>query len=369
MNRQHRTPFMIGKRTEGEGRMNRKLLGMVSALVAGLSLMGAAPAVYAHSTDGELFYTTFFGDADRVFRRTYAFDGGATLTYGVESAVSSIGKGLGGADGIVFDATDTSFLLFGGQDRHVHRVKISDGSVTPSGLTTGSDFHLVIDPAGSHVLGTGIPGSTIAEVALSPFGAVSTLAIAGADDTSITGLAFDPSTPALAYYTSSGPAGTGSFGTATKSGGTVTTTRLASGVPAAHGIVFDPFSSSLILFGDGSVSQYKPGTGFISTFTPVGPNQFDQGAIDGKGHLFGASNDGDMLFIDYSGTGKVGGTDGLGAGNFSDLRFFKDSLDDLAPLTGKGSRPPVVPEPTSMLLFGLGGIGTGLVNRRKQSKA
>jgi len=330
---------------------------IVRLLVAGLSMGGALSAMpvvaHADSTGGDLFYTTFDG-ADRVFERSYSFDG-STLTYGLDTVISSIADGLGGADGLVFDPTDNNFLLVGGQNSSIYRVDIGTGAATASSATTGLNYHLAITPDGSTVLGTNIPGTTVSAVSLTPFNSsVANLTIAG-DDTVITGIAFDAL--GKAYYTTAGFEGTGgNFGTGTEAGGVITTTRLLTGIDA-HGISFDPLTGDLMLFGDNEVNQYHPGTGIIGTLTIGGAStQFDQGTVDGKGHLFVASNDGKMLFLDYSGSSNV--SDG---GNFSDLRFFRSHLDDVAPLTGLH----VVPEPASMMLFGLGGLGAAFSRRRK----
>ncbi|MBI2174427.1 MAG: PEP-CTERM sorting domain-containing protein [Candidatus Omnitrophica bacterium] len=329
--------------------------GTIVAIV--LSVMAAlgAPGASADDTDGDLFYTTFAG-FDRVFKRPYSFTGGV-LAYGLETPISNLGLGLGGADGLVFDPTDTNFLLVGGQNDRVYRVHVPTGIASASSPLGASSFHLSIDPSGSSVWASGIPGNPIANVSLTPFNsATSSLPIIG-DVSAITGLAFDASGDA--YYTSSGPGGTGSFGTIDLSTGT--TAELFGAVPAAHGLAYDSFTGDFMLFGDGQVSQYDPGSNsFVSTMLFPG-EQFDQGSVDGAGHLFGASNLGNMLFVDYKATGLI--NDGS---NFSDLQFFRDSLDDVAPLSGLGSQQPVIPEPSSLLLMGLGGLGVGIRNRRRK---
>ena len=91
-------------------------------------------------------------------------------------------------------------------------------------------------------------------------------------------------------------------------------------------------------------------------------DEFDQGAVDGEGHIFAADNGGCMAFVDYSASGDI--TD---ASNFTDFRFFRDHLDDVAPLSGAGSHETPIPEPSSMILLGLGSPGAGFVSRRKKA--
>ncbi len=62
----------------------------------------------------------------------------------------------------------------------------------------------------------------------------------------------------------------------------------------------------------------------------------------------------------YAASGAVGD-----AGNFTSLKFLASNLDDIAPLSGAGSR---VPEPDTMLLLplGLAGLLLGRARRNKQ---
>ena len=288
------------------------------------------------------------------------------LSFGAEVGISGVPDGLGGADGLLFDPTNPNFLIVGGQNDHFYRVDVASGAAVASPSTgAASIFHLAADPDGTSVWGSGIPDDPIAKVNLAGgagfVGAPSLLTITSGGDgvESLTGLAFVGST---AYYTSSGAGGTGSFGTVNLVTGD--TTQLFGGVDAAHGILFDPFTGDLILVGDSEIRQYDPVGGVFVAELDVAGNQFDQAAADGKGHLFVASNDSDLFFIDYSGTSDLDAV-----GNFSTLvSGFKADLDDVAPLSGPGSQEQPIPEPASMLLFGLGGLGAiGLRNRRQQT--
>lgn len=351
---------------KGNNLMRGKLQAIIG-LVLGLGILSAVGAsdVLAHSAEGDLFYTTFSG-TDRLFTREYDFDG-AALTYGAESTIAGAGDGLTGADGLVFDPTDTDFMLVGSQGGVFFRVNVATGATTASTSFAGSGasiFHLAIDPSGTSVWGTGIPDSPVVNLSLTPFDSGSTVlpiidAAAPPGVTSITGLAFTGG--GTAYYTASGPGGTGSFGIIDLVTGE--TSNIATSVTAAHGIAFDPFTGHFLLFGDDEISQYDPvGGTFVSTFSAGDSGlQFDQGSPDGEGHVFVAENNGDMLFLDYFSTGLVG------SASFSDLRFFKANLDDVAPIVGAPDRG-VIPEPSSMMLLGMGGVA-GLIRRKKSRKA
>ena len=41
-------------------------------------------------------------------------------------------------------------------------------------------------------------------------------------------------------------------------------------------------------------------------FSSMGISSLDQGAVDGKGHLYVADNGGRLLFVDYSKSGLIG---------------------------------------------------------------
>jgi len=97
------------------------VLGGLVALGMGLFNGVLAPVAHADSTTGDIFYTVYDG-IDRIFQRSYSFDG-TTLTYGSDTTIASTPPtgSLGGADGLVFDPTDpNNFLLVGGQNANIY---------------------------------------------------------------------------------------------------------------------------------------------------------------------------------------------------------------------------------------------------------
>ncbi|MBX9583821.1 MAG: PEP-CTERM sorting domain-containing protein [Gemmataceae bacterium] len=217
-----------------------------------------------------------------------------------------------------------------------------------------SAFHMMMSPGGV-IFSAGIPG----ELASYPgtLTANGTPHAVTGDDTAIDTISWDAD--GNAYYTASGAGGFGAFGRIDMT--TFTTTRLLSGVEAAHGMTFDPYTGTLILFGDSHVSQIDPAdpTVILSDLDLSGFGfNFDQGTTDGKGHVFAADNGGRLLFLDITTSGLVGAPD------FGVAPFLAANLDDIAPLSGPGS---LVPEPGSLTLLGLG--AAGLVGARLRRRA
>jgi len=334
-------------------RTSHRLHTFGQGAAAAAATLFVASAAYAGPVDVPLYYTTFNG-GQNVWRvqGTYTGNGTAgngTFTLGGDINIAS----TGGADGIVLNPNNGQ-LLVGGQGNAIHQVNPLTGTFTTAapGVAT---FHLAVDPGKNVVWASSIPGS-LASVPINPFGAAGTVKALSGDDTAITSLAFAPN--GTVYYTNAGSGGFGNFGTIDL--GTGVTTRLLSGVAAAHGMVYDPFSSTLVLGGSDHITQISLLTNTILHDLIVPGNTFDQGAVDGQGHVFWADNGGKFFFLDYSTTNDVSS-----AANFSSDLFFKSALDDIAPLIGAGGTNPIPePETYALMLAGLGLLGA-VARRRK----
>jgi hypothetical protein len=296
----------------------RASLAVVATLFSLAGCGGGAGACGTSVTSGDLYFTRYAG-APNLQKVHFNYNNGK-FTLAKPTAVAT----LNGVDGVVF-APDGD-LLVGGQGDVVHKVHIANGKSVDM-RANASAYHLSLDPSRKKVWATGIPGP-LAEIPLSPFGAGVAHPLTG-DDPNITSIAFDGS--GRSYYTSSGAAGGGSVGRIDLK--KFTTKRMISNLPAAHGMVFDRFTGNLLLFGSTHITQIDPGTmKVVSDLGITAGVVLDQGTVDGHGYVFVASNNGQIVFVDYTGTKKVGAK-----GNKVVVQFVEPNLDDVAPLSGVGA--------------------------------
>jgi len=357
-------------------KLNKSILGSTLAL----AVMAGALAPPAHATTllaGDLFFTTFQTQGlgpttPNLFKVSFVYDSVTGLSLGSNTPLAS----LKGADGLLFDPNDTTgkTLLVGEQSTAANAVGsvATDGTLlfekTPAGATAGQAYGLAIPPSKAQMFifpndaGTGqfnIDTIPIPFTALSANG--TTHAVTGAD-TFLRGGAFIGNT---AYYGDANDhALDGHFGVLDTN--TFVTTRVTivddvnPGSPAiqgglpSHGLEFDSFSGCIILSGSTELWQLCPvspdANGLATTFhikakvstptTCLNPNgciesNWDQTSVDGHGHLFAANNNGDLYFIDYSGSATKSISD---PSNYTKRQFLANDLDDIA--NGGGAPPP-----------------------------
>ena len=283
---------------------------------------------YTHpDPDAPTFVYTRYSGQPNVKRATQGSNNGELQVTSIEPLAS-----LPGADGIVV-APDGSLLV--GGNSALYRVDPDDGSWR--GATAGvSHLHVALDPSGLKAWTAGVPGN-LGEIPLVPFGDGVRRPLQG-DDTVITSVAFDRE--GRAFYTASGPGGWGSFGRIDLN--TFTTTRVYAGLPAAHGMTFDPYTNHLFLYGSNRITQIDPATQQIVSERIIdAPVQHDQGTTDGAGHAFVADNNGRLVFVDYARSRLVGDPS-----NYVYVEHLDSGLDDVAPMSWLGSgcfgAPPIV---------------------------
>jgi hypothetical protein len=323
-----------------------------------LTLLALAPAA-AQTTlpaptavSGELFYTTY--QPPQVKKMKFSYD-----SSGFRVEQRQLIARLPGADGIVF-APNGKLVVGGGATGLVFEVDPDTGAVQQVKSGAGAAYHVSVDPSGTHVWPAGLPGA-LAQVPLQPFADGTPRAITG-DDPFVSSVGFGLG---KAFYTTSDPNGGGNFGRIDLT--TMRTTRVTPGLRGAHGITFDDYTGSLLLFGSFSILQIDPATpDVISSQRDMPGFRFDQGTVDGRGHLFVADNNGYLVFVDYSATRRVGDP-----ANRVEKRYLDKFLDDLAPLTGPGARPPAKAKSHTLLYVLIGAavvvvvMGAVAVRRRR----
>ena len=295
-----------------------------------------APAPRASAYAGTLYFTRFnVGNCPNVNKVAFTYTTDSEFALEKPQQVACVPN----ADGVVF-APDGDLLVGGGD--YIFKVNARTGKFT-SVKSGGWALHTMLDPSQQQLWASSIPGTPVS-IPLSPFADGTPHALTG-DDASVTTIVWDAA--GHAFYTASGSPGNGNFGTIDLV--QFKTTRLLSGLPAAHGMAFDPFTQNLILMGSTHLTQIDPRSPativseLVIDHVDQGnlryPVQFDQGTIDGQGHIYAASNNGHLVFVDYSLTRRIGDPK-----NFKAVQFLSDQLDDIAPIVGPGAAK-VRPQP------------------------
>ena len=299
-----------------------RALGLAVAAAVGLVALGVFAVLSRPGPEsGALYFTTFRNQA--LYKADFSFSAGRP-NFGAQHLVAKLPT----ADGVTFEP-DGKALVGGQFSGNVQEIDPASGKITqvPSGCANA--FLVALSPSGTTVYTAGLPADLCA-LPTDPLRPGTMIPLKG-DDTQVTDLAFDQT--GQAFYTTGTTGGTGNFGLLNVTTGT--TTRQLSAIGPGHGIAFDPYTKTLFLFGGDTIYQVDPvhPQSVLSSRTVPG-TQFDNGTTDGQGHLYVASNFGQLVVVDYHATGHVGDTrDVVTTVN------LRNSLDDVAPLVGPGAAP------------------------------
>lgn len=322
-----------------------------------MGLLLTATSCQASMFKGTLYYTKFTGGVN-VDKVDYSYNSTTqSLSLTNKTGIAS----LAGADGIIF-APDGDLLVGGQSTSKVFKLHPDGTGITFVNPGTVDSFHLALDPSGKKFYTSPFEGR-LDIVPLNPFANGTHHNVSAAPgktgDTGLTQLAFAPN--GKVFYSDSNPNGFGNYGLIDLS--TFQTTRLGTDIRAVHGLIYDPFTGLMTMFGAGAVATVNPTS--LTFKQRIGINtDFDQGSVDGHGHAFIAGN-GQITFIDYSATHDI-----TSASNKVIIVNGFSGIDDTAPLVGLGSNVGIVPEPSSLTLLALGGGLLGWrLRRRKHAMA
>jgi hypothetical protein len=332
----------------GGDEMRQSLLALAVSLGCALSVQaGVVP----------IFYTQL-GSTD-VLSSTYNTANFLGTALGIASSEQ-------GADGILLGPNST--LFYGGEASNgVFQITQTGTDTTPYpafGTGTSGSFFLAINQNNTVNVFTFNNLGSIAVLPVPSSGPSSGLitngavhAVTGAD-TNVSDLFWSSSN--TAYYLTGAAGTTGDLGTINLS--TFVTTQLFAGIATAQDAVFDPFTGLVVLFGDGEVDTFNPGTNTLGTAVTLpgatagltcgggSTAQLDAGTVDGAGHAYVAGC-GNLYYIDYSATGNI-----LSA---SDVRQSVGVPNGIKDIVVNPAEATPEPPPLAMMLIGLGALTIG----------
>jgi len=252
-----------------------------------------------------------------------------TATNSVTSVVSSANGG--GLDSLIFDNQgDIIYSIIGTNSIGIYNLSTHNNRILASGGNFTGVADMALEPGGATFLVSNAFDGSIDRVTIAT-GAKTTLYNGGLRPDGVT---YDDSGHLFAVL------GLTEVAQLNPTTGAVLKTISTPNQPDS--ISFDALTGKLYVSSDGGGFYTLPTTLSSATFT----------AVSGSPVFDGMASNGNLLYFVVRGQGAV--IYNLNTGAVTERSPFISGADDIAPLTGLGSSGSSVPEPSSIVLLGLG---------------
>jgi hypothetical protein len=300
-------------------------------LAFAVAIAALAGAAHAGRPANGYFYFTFSRDfaGDNIGKVEWNWDGRQVFSLGEVKTYPRVPT----INSLVY-TWDDKLVIAGKYKNEVYEIK--PGSAPSATLKSTWDLpeHVFVEPGLKTAWVTDNRGY-LYHTPLDPFGKPTEVRSTG-DEKGINTIAYKDAE--TAWYTQSTLFSDSHIGVLDTK--TMATKRLATIGTFVNDSHWDPFTGSVMLCGDKTLSQFDPAGGTIVSkreFAHV--SELYSCVVDGEGHMILSSWKGDIYFIDYSATGKIGDP-----ANFTDSTLLVDGMYYITPLIGPGS-PPVIHRP------------------------
>src|SRR5579863_10250059 len=193
--------------------------------VGTMALLGVLQMQHARAgtIDDSLYFTTFNGGGDDVWKTTATYDGDGTSGSGTFSPGAPTNlAATPGSDGIVLNPNNNQLLVGGQGAGSIYQVNPAGGNSWTTLNAGMNTYEITVDPNKNVVWGGGSEGgaTTITSVPINPTGGSPTLTPVSGDDTTVTHITFVPGLTMTgcatghecAFYTRGGDGGGGNVG-------------------------------------------------------------------------------------------------------------------------------------------------------------
>jgi hypothetical protein len=274
----------------GTGFLSRLARALPLALLAaGLFLRPDAAGLAGEGLGGELVIRG--GDTTRIEQVEFNYDG-RQFSVASPKRVHDL-SGKGGVNALLDDLTGRRD---GNAKRRIQRVTTdATGDFAPSPGNSGPSIHLRLEGWAEAAARNGAPAAPeMPEIGGTLMG----------DDIALSHVAVEAD--GHAYYFATDAEAGGTFGEIDLA--TNTTTRLLAGLPEAADVADDPHTGDLIVLGESEVAQIQPvpEAQIVSRHAVPPGAALESVAVDGDGRLFARRADGEIVFIDYRDSRRIG---------------------------------------------------------------